>query len=260
MSNASYSSDDIAVDVQSPNKSTAFFTSENFRLTAATGDGLLTGGGDNHIFVNCSFDTNGGNGANLGGNSNNCRFIRCLFNTNTNAGLLNPGGGLKAVWCVAYGNGGHGFNNNSVASNDYVMCLAHDNGDSKSNFDGIDFECLVFQCGVDGTNQALEKGIDINDHRATIIANRITNCATGLDAGGKLDIYGYNYFSGNGADLANNALLEAIPEDGTANTNLLAQAATWYNNIPTDDFNLQVGGAGSYTGDGDDTLNLNIGA
>ena len=234
---------------------------ENFEFTNAIFSGVrVAAGADHNRFVNCAFHGNGSHGFWGQYQGSWEEFYRCQFYNNAGDGYQLPGVACTFELCSFWGNGVNGLQIGiGRAYTKVIKCVFHDNGDNASHIT-CGNTAIVENNVIDGTNQANENGIFLNEDWCIINANRITNCNNGINFNGQLASYGHNYFANNTNDIINAGLAYPTPVDALADTNLLAQAQDWYNNVPTDDFNLQAGGVNSYTGDGDDVIDLGIGA
>ena len=114
---------------------------------------------------------------------------------------------------------------------------------------------------ADGTGQTGETGIyaGSNNHAALLLANRVTNCATGINGNSTISIFGWNLFHNNTNDTTSATYLEAIPLDSDTDTNEYdPDADDGYEDAANKDFNLKT--SRTYNGDGTDTVGLGIGS
>lgn len=236
---------------------------QNIEVKNATGDGfdLQVGGGDSAVFVNCYSHTNGSDGWRAGTSVVKLIFINSIAYNNSNDGIETGASNALVLGFVSYQNGARGiFAYGGGAC--YAYNKIFDNGNSSNNIDiaGRD-DALIINNVIDGTNQTGETGINCSNttDRTRIFFNRITNCATGIDAGGVSQLFGWNLFHNNTADTANAAFLEAIPYEATTDTNQYdPDADDGYNATGTFDYNLKA--SRTYNGDGNDTIGLNVGS
>lgn len=201
----------------------------------ATLDGINTevsGGGDYLIFDRCSFKACGDEGAETGGNSRRVTFQHCLSSGNTGRGFESAGDALYFA-CVSTGNTSHGFNfagTSIVATN----CISHDNADGTYNFNIANHSILLINCIADGTDQASETGIFLGGAAANAQLKdcRITNCATGLNAGSLTCLVENTVFY-NTDDTSSVA--------GTLFNKCVFDSEDGYTNKATNDFSISTG-------------------
>lgn len=238
---------------------TAYIWFENFEFKNATGNGVTRSGNDMFIFINCSFNNNGGDGYGGSAMDTAAMFIRCLFHNNTNHGVDLAGNGLVLALSAFYSNGDSAYNPTYTDGILVFGNVIHDNGDNDNQI-GVDGYSKVINNVIDGTNQTGETGLFTNGYADLVMFNRFTNLATGINANSKVGLYGWNLFYNNTNDTSNATYLEAIRLDGTANTNDTTDgdADDGYNAAATDDFNLKA--SRTYNGDGNDVIDLNIGS
>jgi hypothetical protein len=231
---------------------------ENFEFTGATESGVdLTGTGINNLFINCISHNNGIHGWDCVGSGAN-RWMRCLSYGNTNVGWNDPENGCHFFMCFGYQNGDEGVN--FVHSSATVIASGFfDNGESNINLREPGNNSFVYNCFMDGTNQTGETGALYNRDWATFIANRITNCATGLDCGGEVVLFGLNLFHNNTADTANVGISDTLPFDTVVDSNEYdPDIDDGYNAAGSFDYNLKADR--TYNGDGSDTIGMNVGS
>ncbi len=227
---------------------------DNFEFTAGTGSGVdLTSGATNGIWNNCISHSNGAHGYNCSGTSHH-RFFRCKAYSNTNDGWYDTESTTLQFLCKSYSNGDDGID----AVNSTVILIAsayYDNGENDVNVNQLGENALIYNSIADGTGQTGETGIFSTRDYVSYIANRITNCATGIDASDEAQLFGYNLFHNNTADTANAGLLDPLPEDADADTNEYdPDVDDGYNDASTGDYNLKA--SRTNVGDGTDVVEL----
>lgn len=212
------------------------------------------------IFINCVAELNGAFGWKTSNGNDDILWIRCQSNNNGQSGWGFPPNAGRWFCCVGYGNS-HSMIGSGGWTDDHVMinCIGHDNGDGHGQI-WFDENCVIYNCVLDGTDQANETGLaSTGAGWNLIIGNRLTNMLNGIDAGGDLLFSGWNYFHNNTNNIANAGFHYALPDNGTADTNQAdVDGDAGYNNVGNDDFNLRSGR--TYSGDGNDTLDLQIGS
>lgn len=215
-----------------------FIFLENFECKNATGDGMegLSPSTSGNVFVNCSFNTNGGFG--FDGNFIRGSFLfRCTFFGNSSNGVNR--GGAVYFFCSFHDNTGIGMSLNGVSSQS-IGCLYYDNGNDGIGI--VDASSLVFNGVINGNT---DDGIVAS--RAPIIGCRITNHSgagdIGLNLSDVVSVYGWNYYEDNdGANIQNGSVSIEILNDG-ASTEAEDQADTneGYTDLTdgAEDFNLR---------------------
>ncbi|MCK5606345.1 right-handed parallel beta-helix repeat-containing protein [Candidatus Pacearchaeota archaeon] len=210
---------------------------ENFQFKNAISHGVdanLNASND-HFWIGCSFDINGGNGINAFRNTGGF-FLLCTFHSNTGNGF-NGGADQRALFCSFHSNSGAGLTAGGLVPIDFIGCLIYDN--TVKGIAGLEDSSLVLNCVIDAnTSKGFES--EASDGARYIIGSRITNQDTtseiGVDANGEILVYGWNYFQNNdGANVQNATLAEALTIAGVA-TNQGDQSDTnqGYKNPGTD--------------------------
>lgn len=223
-----------------------YFTFENIRFTGANGHNVdMTANDADHIlFINCVSDSAGNSGDGWAcGNTGGCAGIwyYCLARDNEGSGISDAASGALIAFSVFLQNGAGGI---SLGYSDYIVifgCLIHDNGNSTiiGTFDSG--HRILFNV-IDGTNQEGETGISAgapnNADNWSVIGNRITNCAVGIDANSSVGLVAGNYFGANTEDSSNVSLIVEAP--GIMD-NHWGQAADGYVDDANHDFNIVAG-------------------
>lgn len=150
----------------------------NFRCVNATGDGMLLGTSDAYRFDNCTFNDNGGHGANFDANTS---FINCVALNNTNAGFYSTGTGSNArfIGCIAGDNGQWGFRTNGSQTAIVYRCVVYGVPNNASH-PGIDAG-IVIACSVYGEGGANAKAIDLANTLGVAIDNIAVSANIGIE-------------------------------------------------------------------------------
>ena len=196
-----------------------YYWFENLEFKNATSHGFNkdTTACDGIVFINCSFNNNGGYGAYAYNVYQGAAFIRCSFYQNGSHGIYYPSGNTVMLFCSIHDNSGSGM----VASYHFgaiMHCLVYDNGD-----DGLNdmYMSLIYGNVVDGNT---DDGINLDTAVLThpiIIGNRITNHSgagdIGIDFSERAACRGWNYFEDNDGDnIQNSTYAKEILYDGAA--------------------------------------------
>ncbi len=236
---------------------------ENFEFTGGTGTGVVLSAAtaDENEFINCIFHDAGAHGVDCDTGALHNIFTRCQFYSNANDGFTNGGNLTTFVFCSFYLNGDSGIDASFAGGWHLMGNLFLDNGDNDEACE-LSGQAFVAHCVFDGADKA-DGGIGLNitnDYGNTIIANRFTRLATGLDCSSNVVFYGWNLFYDNTADTANLGGSLPIPLDGTANTNDTTDgdADAGYNDTTKKDYNLKVGR--TFNGDGTGVIGLGVGS
>ncbi len=252
----------VTIGIRDNGTVTAYYWFENIQVTDCSEDGWqLTAGSYNWVWVNCKAYDNGDCGWNVGTSSSSGTFVRCIADTNGESGFYNLDNEYACYYCVAANNTDDGFHCSNIR-NLYVGCISHDNGSSGDRGYYLWYQHHMVNCIADGE----VTGVLFVGDRNCVMGSRFTNNATGVDFSNELVLMGWNLFeSSSSADMANpaatgTAYALAIPHDADADTNEIDPDSgdDGYNNTANNDFNLKA--AMKYNGDGNDTIDMNIGS
>jgi len=168
---------------------------KNFRFTGASGNGVEGSDADYLVFVNCSFDNNGGKGVNLddyntfancifydnagtGASTNTfSRYFNCIIYNNDSEGLVIHDGTISNS--LAYGNGDHAMY--LLTTSPYGIYILNSTIDANSHRG-------IYQAATDtGWNMIVQN---------TIIANASTGIYSSTDYGNRI-VDSHNLFYSN---------------------------------------------------------------
>ena len=190
-------------------------------------------GGDYWVWINCKFNSNGGDGHRGGASAVEHRFFYCVADSNGSEGFYAHGGPTIYSGCVARYNSAEGFDN----GNSYVTfygCVAHKNG--IANF-SLGSRSAIINCVADSSTNS----INIGGGRCVAIGVRGTYAANGIDGNGEIFFVDNSVFADNTADTLEVGTMYEI-QNGGESTNMFGQSSG-YIDRNNDDFNLDAGAA-----------------
>lgn len=202
-----------------------FIHLENIELITASGNGLEgIASSQRWVFNNCSFNNNGGYGANLTLLQTSF-FIRCTFYSNGSDGAF-KGFNNRYLFCSFRDNTGSGHNAGGIAGMVWIGCLSYDNGeDGLMNMGNY---TLAFNHVINNNTDDGVVGSGSANILKIVIGSRITNQSgsgdIGLNCNNRILYHGWNYYEDNDGDnIQNNSIALEILNDG-ASTDVEDQA------------------------------------
>jgi len=239
---------------------------ENIECYSATGAGVLWTVGNVWMLINVISHTNGTHGFDASnGSMDHATFIKCRAYGNTDDGFALGSGTYNCFFllCSAYDNSDCGFKYGIYTN--YVYCVAHDNG-SDAGDSGFNFWTSSNTINCVANSEVA--GIFATNDSGRSIATRLINCTTGIDFNDQRITCGWNVFANNTNDRTNPTVWDwegvfsvYVTNESTTNTNKDdPDGATddGMTDASNKDFNLEAGK--TYSGDGSDTVGLNIGS
>ena len=224
------------------NNSMNYWYFENIEVkNAVGGDGFTGEAAQYNTFINCCANNNDARGFNTY-NLSRSLFIRCVAYSNTSDGF-GPGSASQGlIFCRSRDNGQSGFDITYMGGAT-IGCITDHNGND--GFEGHNVGNVIFNCVSDANTDNGYIPSSVSTYLLSLIGCRITNHSgagdIGVDANGRILVYGWNYYQNNdGNNIQNDTIAYEILDDG-AGTDAEDQGDTesgYVNQDDPEDYNL----------------------